>query len=157
MKQFFGTLVTSKNRYLSVLSITVLGVVVLLSSALPASAASRGLETTCSFLTATRLKCSFPVLTPTFNAEIHYATVQCSSTGAAFNIQQFQIEATPPNGTSSIPYQVAGNRASVSGVANAGAIVDIHVQLNTLVDALIDLAPAPGGTTQCTASISASL
>ena len=62
----------------------------------------------------------------------------------------------PPSGSSTaVAYQVAGNRASVGGVVNAGAIVAIHVQLNTTSSALIDLVPAPTGTTSCTASISA--
>jgi len=38
----------------------------------------------------------------------------------------------PPSGSATpVAYQVAGNRASVAGVANAAAIVDIHLLLNT--------------------------
>ena len=57
----------------------------------------------------------------------------------------------PPSGSATaVAYQVAGNRASVAGVANAAAIVDIHVLLNTAPTAVIDLAPAPTGSTSCT-------
>jgi hypothetical protein len=121
-----------------------------------ASAASRGIDASCSFVSPNRLQCDFPVLSPSFNAEIHYVTVQCSSNGVAFNLQQLQIVATPPSGSSTpVAYQIAGNRASVGGAVNAGAIVAIPVQLNTTSSALIDLVPAPTGTTVCTTSISA--
>jgi hypothetical protein len=156
MNKFRGAVVPSTNSFVAILSITLLGFAALLSPALPASAASRGIDASCTFVTTTRLTCDFPVLSPTFNAEIHYVTAQCNSTGVAFNLQQFQILAMPPSGSSTtVAYQVAGNRASVVGVANAGAIVDIYVQLNTTSSAVIDLAPAPTGTTSCTASISA--
>ena len=82
--------------------------------------------------------------------------MHCSSTGVAYNLQQLQILAMPPSGSSTdVAYQVAGNRASVAGVVNAAAIVDIHVQLNTSPTAVIDLAPAPTGSTSCTASMTA--
>jgi hypothetical protein len=156
MKKSFGDLVTSISRYVPFLSITLLGVAVLLSPAMPASAGSRGIDASCSFVSPTRLHCDFPVLSPSFNAEIHYVTAQCNSTGVAYNLQQLQILAMPPSGSSTdVAYQVAGNRASVAGVVNAAAIVAIHVQLNTTSSARIDLAPAPTGTTSCTASISA--
>jgi hypothetical protein len=154
MKKSFGALVGSIDRYIPVLSITLLGFATLLSSAMPATAASRGESVSCSFVSSTRLTCDFPILSADFNTEIHYATVQCSSTGVAFNLQDFQIVATPPTGSSTaVAYQVAGNRASVGGVTNAGAIVDIFVKINTTPTALIDLAPTPTGTTSCTASI----
>ena len=157
MKKSFSALVTSINRYGAVLSITLLGFAVLASSATLAAAASRGIEASCSFVSSTRLDCNFPVVAANFNSEIHYITVQCNSTGVAFNLQQLQILAIPPSASSTtVAYQVAGNRASVAGVANAAAIVDIHVQLNTTSSAVIDLAPAPTGTTSCTASITAS-
>jgi hypothetical protein len=156
MKKFRGAVVPSTNRFVAILSITFLGFAALLSPASPASAASRGIDASCTFVTTTRLTCDFPVLSATFNAEIHYVTAQCNSTGVAFNLQQLQILAMPPSGSSTtVPYQVAGNRASVAGVANAAAIVDIHVQLNTTSSAVIDLAPAPTGTTSCTASMTA--
>jgi hypothetical protein len=156
MKKSRGTLVLSTNRFVAVLSITFLGFAALLSPAMPAAAASRGIDASCSFVSPTRLTCDFPVLSPSFNAKIHYVTAQCNSTGVAFNLQQLQILAVPPSGSSTtVAYQVAGNRASVAGVANAAAIVDIHVQLNTTSSAVIDFAPAPTGTTHCTASISA--
>jgi hypothetical protein len=158
MKKSHGGLAPSTNRLAAVLSITLLGFVILLSSAMPASAASRGVEASCTFVSTTRLTCDFPVLAVPFNAEIHYVTAQCNSTGVAFNLEQLQILAIPPGGGSTaVAYQVAGNRASVAGVANAAAIVDIHVQLNTTYSAVIDLAPAPTGTTSCTVSISATV
>jgi hypothetical protein len=148
--------VLSTNRFVAVPSIILLGFAALLSPITPASAASRGVDASCTFVTPTRLTCDFPVLSASFNAEIHYVTAQCKSTGAAFNLQQLQILAMPPSGSlTTVAYQVAGNRASVAGVANAGAIVDIHVQLNTTSSAVIDLAPAPTGTTSCTASMTA--
>ena len=156
MKKSLGALDTSINRYVALLSITLLGVAVLLSLAKPASAASRGIEASCSFVSPTRVECDFPILAAAFNAEIHYVSAQCNSTGIAFNLQQFQILATPPTGSlTSVAYEVAGNRPSVAGVVNAGTIVDIYVQLNTGPSALIDLFPASTGTTSCTASISA--
>jgi hypothetical protein len=156
MKKSFSALVTSINRYGAVLSITLLGFAVLASSATPAAAASRGIEASCSFVSSTRLDCNFPIVSVNFNTEIHYVTVQCNSTGVAYNLQQLQILAMPPTGSSTpVAYQVAGNRASVAGVVNAAAIVDIHVQFNTAPSAVIDLAPAPTGTTSCTASMTA--
>jgi hypothetical protein len=156
MNKSRGALVPSTNRFVAVPSIILLGFAALLSPITPASAASRGVDASCTFVTPARLTCDFPVLSASFNAEIHYVTVQCNSTGVAFNLQQLQILAVPPSGSSTtVAYQVAGNRASVAGVANAAAIVDIHVQLNTTSSAVIDLAPAPTGTTSCTASMTA--
>ncbi len=156
MTKSFGALVTSINRYVAVLSITLLGFAVLLSQAVPAAAGSRGIDASCSFVSSTRLQCDFPGLSPAFNAEIRYVSGHCSSTGVAYNLQELQILAMPPSGSlTAVAYHVAGNRASVAGVANAAAIVAIFVQLNTTFSALIDLAPAPTGTTSCTASISA--
>jgi hypothetical protein len=155
MKKLFGAPVTSITHCAAVLSIALPGFAVLLSP-MPAAAGSRGIDASCSFVSSTRLECDFPVLSPSFNGEIQYATAQCNSTGVAYNLQQFQILAMPPSGSSgAVSYQVAGNRASVAGAVNAAAIVAIHVQLNTTSSALIDLAPAPTGTTSCTASISA--
>jgi hypothetical protein len=157
MNKSRGALVPSTNRFVAVPSIILLGFAALLSPIAPASAASRGVDASCTFVTPARLTCDFPVLSASFNAEIHYVTAQCNSTGVAFNLQQLQILAIPPSASSTtVAYQVAGNRASVAGVANAAAIVDIHVQLNTTSSAVIDLAPAPTGTTSCTASITAS-
>ena len=157
MKKCCGGLVPSTNPFAAVLAFALLGFAVLLSPVTPASAASRGVEANCSFVTSTRLNCNFSVVSATFNADIHYATVQCNSTGGvAYNLQQLQILAMPPSGSSTaVAYQVAGNRASVTGVVNAAAIVDIYVQLNTAPTAVIDLAPTPTGTTSCTASMTA--
>jgi hypothetical protein len=156
MKTSFAATITSINRYIFILGLSLPVFAVLVSPATPVSAASRAFDAACSFVSSTRLQCNFPVLTPNFNSEIHYVTAQCNSTGVAYNFQELQILAMPPNGGASpVAYQVAGNRGSVSGVANAAAIVAIPVQLNTSPSALIDLAPAPTGTTNCTASISA--
>jgi hypothetical protein len=143
------------NRCGAVLSITLLGFAAVLLSAMPASAAALGLTASCSFVSTISLQCNIPVLSSEFNAEINYVSAQCNSTGVAFNIKQFQISAIPPNATSDIAYQVAGNRASVAGIANTAAIVDIHVKTDTTSEALIDLAPTPTGTTSCTVSVSA--
>jgi hypothetical protein len=148
-------MVTSINRYLPVLSMTLLGFAALLSSAMPASAASQGRMASCVFSSPTRLHCDIPVIALNYNADIHYVSMQCTSTGVAYTLQQFQILAIPPNDTSDVAYQVAGNRASVAGVVNSAGIVDIHVKANTTSSALIDLAPAPTGTTGCTVSVSA--
>lgn len=145
----------STNRYVVVLSLTLLGCAAVLSSAKPASAAAVGLSASCSFVTTSHLQCNIPVLSSEFNAEIHYVSAQCSSTGVTFNMQQFQISAIPPNGTADVVYQVAGNRASVAGVVNTAEIVDIPVKIDTTSVALIELAPAPTGTTSCTVSVSA--
>jgi hypothetical protein len=147
-------MITSIKRYVPVLSITLLGFAILVASAMPASAASRGLTASCSFVSTTRLQCNIPILTPNYNAEIHYVSMQCTSTGIAFTLQQFQILAIPPNDTSDVAYQVAGNRASAAGVVNSAEIVSIHVKANTTSSALIDLVTAPMGT-NCTVSISA--
>jgi hypothetical protein len=71
----------------------------------------------------TQAQCDIPVLSSEFNAEVHYVTVQCNSTGVAFNPKQVEILAIPPNGTADVAYQIAGNRGSVGGVggvANTG-------------------------------------
>lgn len=135
-----------------VLAPTLLGAAFVISSAVPALAASRSFEASCSVVSGSRLECDFPSLSPAFNAEIHYATMQCSG-GAAFTIQQFQISAIPPGQTTPIVFQVGGNKGSVGNVANFGSIVDIHVELNTTVSAFIDLSPLPSSAS-CTASIS---
>jgi len=148
-------MVASMKRYVAVLAVPLLGFAVFLSGALPVSAASTGLTASCAFTTTTREQCNFPVLSTEFNAEIHYVTAQCSSTGVAFNLKQLEILAIPPNGTADVGYQMAGNRASVAGVANAGAIVDIYVKINTTSAVLIDFNVVPTGTTTCTASLTA--
>src|SRR5215472_5973023 len=142
-------MVTSRSRYVSILSGTILGCAALLSSAMPASAASRGFTASCSFVSAARQTCNIPIFSPNYNAEIHFVSMQCTGTVVAVSLQQLQILAIPPNDTSDVAYQVAGNRASVSGVVNTAEIVSIHVKANTTSSALIDLAPAPMGTS-CT-------
>jgi hypothetical protein len=155
MNKSVGALVTSINCYVTGLSITLLSFTALLSSAMSASAASRGFTASCSFVSATRQNCNIPVLSANFNAEIHFVSMQCTGTVVPVTLQQFKILAVPPNDTSDVAYQVAGNRASVGGVVTAEAITSIHVKLNTTSSAVIDFAPAPSGTTSCTVSISA--
>jgi hypothetical protein len=148
-------MVASINRYIAVLSIAFLSFAALLLSARPAWAASLGLTAKCSFLTMTALRCDIPVLSSESNAEIEYVTMQCNSTGTAFTLAQFEILATPPNGTSEAAYQSAGNRESVAGVVNTAENVGIFVKVNTTPSALIELTPAPTGKTSCTVSVSA--
>jgi len=74
----------------AVLSIVLAAGAALLTPTMSASAASRGFEATCSFISATRLQCGFPILASTYNAEIHYFSAQCNSTGVAFNLQHFR-------------------------------------------------------------------
>jgi len=150
-------MITSTSRYAAALSMTVSGFIVLLYSAMPASAASFGLISTCSFA-MNQWTCSFPILSSDYNAEINYVTAQCtSSASSSFNLQQLEVSAIPPNESSPVLYYVAGNHgsavSSVANIANAGAIVAIHVKLKTAPDVSIELAPATAGTT-CTASIS---
>jgi hypothetical protein len=147
-------MIASMKRYVAVLAISLLGFAVLLSWATPASAASLGLTAACPFATTTRAECTFPVLSAVFNAEINYFSVQCNSTGVAFNLKEVQIVANPPNGASDVFYQVAGNHASVSGVANAQSNVQIYVKVNTTSLVLIDFNIPPTGATSCTASLS---
>ena len=149
-------MIASVTRVAVALSLALLGFVLLISSTVQASAAALGLEAACPFSTATHAQCNFPVLVGAYDAEINYYTVQCNSTGAtAYNIQQAQILAIPPNGAADVAYQVAGNRASVVGVANAAGIVNIRLKKGTVSSITIDLSIAPGGTTSCSASITA--
>ena len=154
-------MITSISRYAAALSTTVLGFIVLLLSAVPASAASFGLNSSCSATgNGATVTCSFPVLSSEFNAEINYVTAVCGSTTSSFNLQSLTVSATPPNASSPVQYAVAGNLASVvssssnisNNVANAGAIVAIYVKLNTQPEALIGL--APNHAVPCVVSIS---
>jgi hypothetical protein len=54
MKKFRGAVVPSTNRFVAILSITFLGFAALESPASPASAASRGIDANCTFVTTTR-------------------------------------------------------------------------------------------------------
>jgi hypothetical protein len=149
-------MIKSANRLHQVggLSVTVLGFVALLASALPAAAAGVGLTESC-VVSGTGAQCELPALSSQYDAEIHYVSAACasSSTGAAYNLQQLTIMAIPPNGSSDIAYQTAGNRGSVNGVVNTAEIVDIHVKVKTKPVAVFSLFPAPGGTTKCSVSI----
>jgi len=144
-----------KQHLVAVLSIVLLGVAALSLPVAPASAASLGLQVPCSSVSSTRWQCSFPGTIPAFNATIIYASMECGISATAFSIQQFQVVSTPPNSTTPVPFQVAGNRGSVGGIANAASIVHIHVKAGTSVEAIIDLSPVPSAGTSCFASISA--
>ena len=148
-------MIASTKRNASVVTASVLGFVGLLAWAPPASAAAVGETASCTFPMTTTAQCNFPVLSATFNAEIHYVTVQCSSTGVAYNLKDVEVLAIPPQATSDVTYEMAGNRPSVAGIANAGAIVDIHVKANTTSEILIGFSVVPTGTTTCTASLTA--
>jgi hypothetical protein len=146
-------MVASTKRYAAVVAASVLGIA-LLTWATAASAAAVGATASCTLTSATA-QCNIPVLSVNFNAEIHYVTVQCSSTGVAYNLKEVEVLAIPPQGTSDVGYEMAGNRASVAGVANVGAIVDIYVKANTTSAIDIDFSVVPTGTTTCTASLTA--
>lgn len=148
-------MVPSIKHYVAVLAIPALGFAALLSAAQPAPAATLGLTASCSFISTTRAQCNFPVLSAEFNSEIHYISAQCNSTGVAFNLKQLEILAIPPNGTSDVAYETAGNRSSEGGVANTGGDVVIAVKVDTTSAALIDFAAAPTGRTSCTVSLTA--
>jgi hypothetical protein len=145
----------SVKRYVGVFAFSLLGFSALLASAKPAAADGIGVTAACSFPATTLAQCNIPVLSTEFNAEVHYVTVQCNSTGVAFNLKQAQILAIPPNGSADVAYQFAGNRASVAGVANAASNVDVYVKINTTSAVQIDFNVAPTGTTSCTASLTA--
>jgi hypothetical protein len=149
-KDFAMTL--SIPRPVLAVGLLVLGHAGFVVAATPVSAALVGDTTSCS-ISSTTATCSFPVLSAAYNAEIHYVTAQCSSTGVAYNLKQLAILATPPGGTATISYQFAGNRASVAGVANAAAIVEVTVKENTTVAVQIQFSVVPTGTTTCTASM----
>jgi hypothetical protein len=143
------------NRHVAVLSIAFLSFAALLL-ARPASAASLGFTAKCSFMTMTALRCDIPVLSSEYNVEIEYFSMQCdNSAGAPFTLAQFEILATPPNGTSEAAYQPEGNRSAVGGVVNTAGDVHIFVKAKTTSEALIELTPAPSGRTSCTVSVSA--
>jgi hypothetical protein len=148
-------MVASMKRYASVIGASVLGFAALLTWATPASAAAVGETASCTFPTTTTAQCNFPVLSASYSAEIHYVTVQCSSTGIAYNLKEVEVLAIPPQATADVGYEMAGNRASVAGVANVGAIVDIYVKADTTSEILIDFSVVPTGTTTCTASLTA--
>ncbi len=149
-------MISSTKRYSFALAVSLLGFVALLTWTTPASAAASGFTYRCSVSSATRQQCDFPVISAAFNSEIHYVTVQCdNSTAVAFNLRDVQISAIPPGGSGDVTFQMAGNRVSVGSVANAAAIVDVYVKINTAPTVLIDFSSAPSGTTICTASLTA--
>jgi hypothetical protein len=143
----------SINRYGLVLAATLVGVFALMASAMSASAAGLGLTEACK-ISGTTATCDFPVLSTEYNTEIHYFTAQCSSTGATpYNIEQLTIIAIPPNLTTDASYASTGNRESVNGVVNTGAIVDIFVKVSKAPEIVISFSNSPGGTTRCSASV----
>jgi hypothetical protein len=80
-------MVTSINRYLPVLSMTLLGFAALLSSAMPASAASQGRMASCSFSSPTRLQCNIPVIALEPYPSASGGTKRCSR-GGRFVVEQ---------------------------------------------------------------------
>jgi hypothetical protein len=120
----------------------------------PAPAAPFGDISTCFVVNPNRFQCDFPTLTTAVN--IQYVSMQCGSTGTTpFSLQQFQFLALPPNGSVEIGYQIPiANQASLAGNVNAGSPVSLFPRAGFAPRALIDLSPAPSGTTQCTVSIS---
>jgi hypothetical protein len=142
----------------SVFSIS-LGLAVPLST-IPASAsASFGLMSNCDFVNPDRLQCNFPEANRT--TQIQYVSMQCNSTGEQFSLNLFQFLAVPPNNTTlELAYQIPiTNQTSLGGgdvgnTVSAGSPVSVYVTANIAPRALIDLTPAPTGTTQCSVSVS---
>jgi hypothetical protein len=129
-------------------------------SAVPAKAAVThyGVSSTCTVVNPNRFQCNFSVFSATATVQILYASMQCGSTGSVnFDLQEFQVLATPPNSSSEVAYQIPlENQPALGGVVNAGSPVTIFAGANTTTRALIDVTPAPtSGTTQCTVSLSA--
>jgi len=131
-------------------------------SAIPAKADSQGrgasastAASTCSLVNPNRFQCNFANFAVT-EVKIQYASMQCGSTGtAAFSLQEFQVLTTPPNSTSEIGYQIPiFVQPNLGGVVNTGSAVTIYAKANSGARALIDLDPAPNGTTQCSVSLS---
>ena len=119
----------------------------------PAPAAPFGESSTCVVVNPNRFQCTFPILTTALN--IQYVSMQCGTTGIAFSLVQFEFLVTPPNTSFEIAYQIPiNNRASLAGSVNAGSPVSLFPKANSSPRALIDLSPAPTGSTQCTVSMS---
>ena len=137
-----------------------------LAPAIPTSAATElgrvkqfGLTSTCNFVNPNRLQCNFP--TTSRASQIQYVSMQCGSTGAKISLDLFQFLAVPPNNTTlELAYQIPiTNQTSLGGgdignTVSAGSPVTIYVAANNAPRSLIDLTPAPSGTTQCTVSVS---
>jgi len=156
---------TTKSIWgVSVFSIS-LGLAVVLS-AIPASAEKQfegvkqfGLMSTCDVVNPNRLQCNFPAASRT--VQIQYVSMQCGSTGGKISLDLFQLLAVPPNNTTlELAYQIPiTNQTSLGGgdvgnTVSAGSPVTVYVTANSEPRALIDLTPAPSGTTQCTVSVS---
>ena len=143
--------------------ISILGLAVMLS-AIPASAGNFevrnfGLMATCDFVNPDRLQCNFPPANRT--SQIQYVSMQCGSTGGQLSLNLFQFLAVPPNNTTlELAYQIPiTNQTSLGGgdvgnTVSAGSPVTVYVAANMQPRALIDLTPAPSGTTQCSVSVS---
>ena len=137
-----------------------------LLSAIPATAdaddASHGLgveastaASTCSVVNPNRFQCNFAAFAAT-DVKIQYVAMQCGSTGTPFSLQEVQVLATPPKSTSEVSYQIPlTNQASLGGLVSAGSPVTIYAKAKSGARALIDLTPAPTGSTQCSVSLSA--
>ena len=129
------------------------GLAVALAYVPAAIAAGYGDTATCTAVNSNRFQCNFPSTTST--RTIQYVSMQCGSTGTAYSLQEFQFLATPPNQTTEVAYQIQiSNQASLGGVVSAGHPAVIYVRPAYAPKALIDLTPAPTGTTQCTVSFS---
>jgi hypothetical protein len=152
-------MIASIKRRVAVLSIALLGGgVLLLAAKESASAASLGLQASCSPPSASRTvwTCDFPVLSSEFNADIIFYAVECSgSKSSAYYIQLVEIDVILPNGTSAIGYSVAGFDSSLDGVDHAAGDVNIYVKINTKPSAVIDIFPNTEVPTQCTVSLTA--
>jgi hypothetical protein len=129
----------------------------ILLSALPAFAASHqvGVSSSCVVVNPKRFQCNFPTLVGARTLELQYASMQCGSTGNAFSLQEIQVLTTPPNSASEVAYQIPiTNQPSLGGVVSAGSPVKLYAKAGNQPRALIDLTPAPTGSTQCTLSLS---
>jgi hypothetical protein len=127
-------------------------------AARPASAGfvAVGASSECTVVNPNRFQCNFPTLSANQTTVVQYVSMQCGSTGtSAFSLQEFQFLPTPPDTSSEVAYQIPlTNQPSLGGVVTAGARVTLYVAAGTSPRALIDMTPAPSGSTQCTASIS---
>jgi hypothetical protein len=110
---------------------------------------------TCFLVNPNRFQCNFAAFATT-HVKIQYVAMQCGSTGKPFSLQEVQVLTTPPRSTSEVSYQIPlTNQASLGGVVSAGSPVTIYAKANSGARALIDLTPAPTGSTQCSVSLSA--
>jgi hypothetical protein len=149
--------ITIPQRYIRKGRLSQVGVVaVAILWAVPAFAVSgAGVSASCSVVNPNRYECIFAAFSTSATVEIQYASMQCGSTGNSFSLQEFQVLTTPPGSSSQVAYQIpVTNQASLGGVVTAGSPVTLYAKAGIGASALIDLSPAPTGTTQCTVSLS---